>query len=48
MPDTFRVLTNDLLSEIGPADTGGVLFVGICATPEEVRAVEADRLANTT
>jgi hypothetical protein len=36
-----------LLSEIGPADTGGVLFVGICATPEEVRAVEKDRLAST-
>jgi hypothetical protein len=36
-----------LLSEIGPADLGGVLLVGICATPEEMRAVEEDRLANT-
>ena len=36
-----------LLSEIGPADTGGVLFIGICATPQEMRAVEADRLAHS-
>jgi hypothetical protein len=36
-----------LLSEIGPADTGGVLFVGICVTPQETRAVEKDRLAST-
>jgi hypothetical protein len=36
-----------LLSEVGPADEGGVMFIGICATPEEVRAVEQDRLANS-
>ena len=36
-----------LLSEIGPADTGGILLVGICATPEEMRAVEDDRWADT-
>ena len=35
-----------LLSEIGPADRGAVLFVGICATSEEIRAFEDDRLAN--
>lgn len=35
-----------LLSEIGPAETGGVLFVGICATPTEMKAVDDDRRAN--
>jgi hypothetical protein len=35
------------MSEIGPSDKGGVLFVGICATFEEMRAVENDKLANT-
>jgi hypothetical protein len=32
-----------LLSEIGPADIGGMLLVGVCATPEEIRAVDDDR-----
>jgi hypothetical protein len=36
-----------LLNEIGPADAGGVLFIGLCATPEEIRAVESGELANT-
>jgi hypothetical protein len=35
------------MSKIGPADLGGVMLMGICATPEEMRAVEDDKVANT-
>jgi hypothetical protein len=33
--------------KVGPADTGGVLFIGICATPEEMKADSDEKLANT-
>jgi hypothetical protein len=36
-----------LLSKIGAADTGGVLVIGLCATPEEIRAVEREESART-
>src|SRR5579863_7063197 len=38
---------NPLMSEIGPADISGVMFVGICATPAEVEAVRTRALADT-
>ena len=37
-----------LMSEIGRANAGGVMFVGPCATPEDIRAVEADQRRRTT
>jgi hypothetical protein len=34
-------------SQIGAADTDGVLFIGICATPEDIRSVERGESART-
>jgi|SRR5882757_3794721 len=34
-----------IMREIGSADVGGVLFIGICATPAEMKAAGSQRIA---